>query len=182
MPEHDDDRPPGRPGPLHRVENVLTYASGAAVVLIMILTLIDVAGRTFFRQPLTGTYETVEGFLLVAAVWLGLSRGERYKEHVGVDILVQKVSPRVRLLITAIPLTLVGAIFGYLAYAGFERAIDRWDVTTSTTVIPLPAGATWLVVALGSAVLGIRIVVDVVSGLVRAETTPAEAEEEKDRV
>jgi TRAP-type C4-dicarboxylate transport system permease small subunit len=76
---------------IERLSKWMQVVSGAALVLIMLLTVADVCLRNLFRKPIIGTYEFVGiggaiviGFALPITSWL---RG-----HIFVDFFVQKFS------------------------------------------------------------------------------------------
>src|SRR6266446_5991742 len=62
---------------LWRCELALVYTSVVATIAIMGLTSADALSRYLFNRPITGAYEITEKYLMVAAIFLGLSYAYR---------------------------------------------------------------------------------------------------------
>ncbi len=62
---------------LWRCDLALVYTSVVATIVIMGLTSADALSRYLFNRPITGAYEITEKYLMVAAIFLGLSYAYR---------------------------------------------------------------------------------------------------------
>ena len=67
----------------------------AAGVLMMLHVCADVAGRTLFNRPLTGTTEVVAAFYMVATAFLPWAWVARNDQHIRADIFSRIGPPRV---------------------------------------------------------------------------------------
>ena len=69
---------------------LLRYGLGSIaamlVLLMMMVTTVDVAGRYLFNSPLTGAFEMTE-LLLAALIFLGLPLATEHEEHITVDLI-----------------------------------------------------------------------------------------------
>lgn len=161
---------------LRGTELIMSAAGGALVVLMMLAITIDVIGRHYFNTALTGTYETVQGFFMVGAVWLCLPAVQRAGGNVRVGIVMDRLSPRNQYWVSLAPTTAVAFTLAKLAWTALERGIDRWGDTQYNTLIPLPTGLSWLMMGLGLMVTVLQLVVDVlrpVLGTGESELSPA---------
>ena len=104
---------------MQRFEKVLAALAGRcnriaalAVMAMMLVTTIDVVLR-LFRRPLPGVYEIV-GLLGSLAIAFSLAYTSIEKGHIAVDVLVQRLSPRLQSAIAAV-YSAVGCLFFILA-------------------------------------------------------------------
>ena len=78
-----------------RVEGVLGVAASAILLVMMLLTFLDVVLRYVFNRPPAWVDDAV-GFVLVGVVMLAAAQVLRRGEHIGVDLLTSRLSPRAR--------------------------------------------------------------------------------------
>ena len=75
---------------LSRLSDWLTGLSGLAagtfLVLMMLVTVVDVAGRYFLNAPLPGAFEVTQ-FLMAAIVYAGLPNVSQRESHITIDLL-----------------------------------------------------------------------------------------------
>jgi TRAP-type C4-dicarboxylate transport system permease small subunit len=65
--------------------------------LILLVIVIDVVGRNFFNAPLSWAIEG-SGLFLIGAIFLAVPRVELDREHILLDILYARYSPRMKLI------------------------------------------------------------------------------------
>lgn len=101
--------------------------AGIAIVWVMLAVTLDVASRNFRGRSITGTTDRVE-VVLAFVVFLALAYTQVRKEHVAVEAVVNRTSPRTRkvLNVLAFFLALVGT--GILAYAATRLAIRSFGI------------------------------------------------------
>jgi len=144
------------------VEESLIIVAGMLVVVMMAVTMADVVMRSFFNKPLEGAYEITE-FMMGAVVFLGLAYMQRTKEHLAIEILTDRMSPRVRSVVRASGYLVALALFSAIAYESTAIAYQAWviqDYTMGAAHLPL-----WPVksaIAVGSILFSIRLAVDLV--------------------
>lgn len=86
--------PEGVVGGLAKVIGVLSGAVAAlAILAVLVLTAVNVAGRYLFSAPLRGTEEAT-GFLVVVMVMFGAAEAYRRGDHIRIDILTERLGPR----------------------------------------------------------------------------------------
>ena len=76
---------------LLRGERVLVYAGVVAMLAMMCLTSADALSRYLFNRPILGAYELTEKYLMVAAIFLGLSYAYRGGMFIRVTFLVDRL-------------------------------------------------------------------------------------------
>lgn len=145
-------------------ERLLNNIIGAVLLLgIMVLIVCDVTGRYFFHAPVQGTLEITE-FVMVAVVFLTLSHTQAIKAHIKVDLLTERISPRTRLILALITYFLGLMLFVLIAWEGALSALDAWEIGEVTDgLIPFPTLPAKLTIPIGSFVLCLRFIVDIVN-------------------
>ena len=74
-------------------ELVLVTIAIAATAIMMLLTSADAVFRYAFNSPILGAYEITEKYLIVAAIFLGLSYAYRGGVFIRVTFLVDRLPP-----------------------------------------------------------------------------------------
>ena len=98
---------------------------------MMLLTCVDVIGRYFFNQPVSGGFEITE-MLLAALIFCGLPLVTLRNEHVTVDVL-DPVTPDWLFRLQHVVACLIGLLStGYLAWRLWLRALNM-DAAGETT-------------------------------------------------
>src|SRR5262245_2618530 len=82
---------------LWRCELVLVNAGVLATVVMMLLTSADALSRYLLNRPIIGAYELTEKYLMVAAIYLGLSYAYRGGVFIRVTFVVDRLPPTLKL-------------------------------------------------------------------------------------
>ena len=146
---------------LEMLENAMGWLGNLALAVLMLAVTADVGGRYFLNSPISGVYEIGETYLMVAIVFLGLAQAQRHGANVRVLFVFERFPARLRLWLEVAYLLAAALVFGLIAARATETglheiALGRW----TTGVVPIPTGPSWLIVALGAAVLTLRLAVD----------------------
>lgn len=144
-------------GGLRPVLWVFNAAAGLTVLAIMIVTVVDIAGRYFLAQPFGGTVELTEiGMVLI--VFFGLALTERERRHVTIDVLYSRLPASVRRIV-GLAAQLVGvavvAVGGW-NLIGFHAQMRDGGYTTA--VLGIPIHPLVLAAAAGMALYGLVMV------------------------
>jgi TRAP-type C4-dicarboxylate transport system permease small subunit len=121
---------------MKRIEKFLSIVAAAALFAMMLLTFIDVIGRKFFDESLTGSLELTE-LLMLVLIFFALPLTSLYGEHVIFDLLDRAVSQTGRrlqhLLSNGIcALMLLGA--SWLIVERAQRTAEFGDVTSQLAI------------------------------------------------
>ncbi len=119
------------------LEILLGVTSATVLFLMMMVTVVDVAGRYLFNKPLNGGFEITE-MMLAALIYCGLPLVSQKREHIVVDTF-EPFMPRalVRALDLLADLVCAVVLFG-LGYMIFGRAHRVAEYGDTTNVLKLP--------------------------------------------
>lgn len=141
------------------IERICTTLSVASVIVMAVFITIDVTSRKLLDKPITGCFEITEDYLMVALVFLSLSYVYRQGGHVRVTLFLNYLpSSLMRPLNVLLGIMGLG-FFGLVAVLGWKttmRAIEFKEFSSS--VLAYPLAPAYFMVALGSALLCVRII------------------------
>lgn len=145
---------------LERCERVLAYAGLLATFAMMCLTSADALSRYLLNRPIVGAYEITEKFLMVAAIFLGLSYAYRGGVFIRVTFLVDRLSgmPRALANYLAYLVTLLFCLF--VLTATTMQALRALNDATTLSTMPIPLGPAYCLVPLGFLALTLLLLVD----------------------
>lgn len=116
-----------------RLSKLLFYISGAAILLMMLITCIDVVLR-LFRYALPGTFELV-GFCSAITISFALAHTTIQKGHISVDFIVKLFPKKLQTLIEIITTLLCLYFYSFICYQSFIYAnSQRLSETVSLTL------------------------------------------------
>lgn len=119
------------PAGIERISTALSFLAGIFLLALMVLTVADVAGRTFWNQSIIGTID-ISTLLLVGVAFLGLASAEITARHVAVSIVEERLPLRVRAVGAALRLALMvflGAVLVWGMGEGALSALHRGERT-----------------------------------------------------
>jgi TRAP-type C4-dicarboxylate transport system permease small subunit len=142
---------------LQRCEIALVFAGVVATFLMMCLTSGDAISRYLFNRPVMGAYEITEKYLMVAAVFLGLSYAYRGGGFIRVTFLVDRLPGRFKLAADYVAHAISLFICFVLLLATTQQAIRSLSDDTTLSALPIPVGPAYWFVPLGF--LGLTVLV-----------------------
>jgi len=161
------------------LEKLMIYLSAVIVAVMMLLTATDVFLRYGLNRPIQDSFELSQ-FMMAGLVFLGIPYIQSIKGHVSVEFLTSRLSPTAREI-----LKIFGYLFGLFIYVIVTRqsalfALDAWktnDYTMGVVHYPLwPAKST---VPMGSGILCIRLILDIIHDSVKLLGRQTEGKEGK---
>jgi len=130
---------------------------------LMLLTVGDVTGRSFFNKPIPGTFELSE-YMLAGIVLLGAAYTQQVKGHVRVDFLTGRCFPRTRSVLQAVT-TLAGLlIIAIMVWQGYLEGIHEKTVSDQLRVPQWPFK---LLVAVGGLLLWLELLLDFIASVMK---------------
>lgn len=136
-----------------RISRIAAGIAGAACLAALAMICYAVAMRYFLGRPQGWTDEAV-GWLIVVAVMFAVPEAQRRAEHIGVDALVEKLSPAGRRLLLSFGVLAVALTALIMIREGWEmvafsrmvgmKAIGIPEVSLWTVQIFVPLGAVLL--------------------------------------
>jgi TRAP-type C4-dicarboxylate transport system permease small subunit len=121
---------------IDRIMAAMKVVGAGCLIGMTLLTCADVVGR-FFRHPIFGSVEIV-GFMATLAVAMALPYTHRIKGHIGVEILVRKLSQRTQRIVDICTGLLSLALFGIVAWrmAVYARTMQQSGEVSMNLELP----------------------------------------------
>lgn len=145
---------PDGPGRLDRIEHRLRTALGMLVALLMaaiaVICFVEVILRYVFGASLSW-YDEFVGYLLVWLTFLGAVLAQSYRQHIGIENLVEMASGKKRRLLEIANHLLMVAIHLVLLVYGAELAARF--LREAAITLPVPMGLIYAVVPLSAALM-----------------------------
>jgi TRAP-type C4-dicarboxylate transport system permease small subunit len=130
---------------------------------LMLLTVGDVMGRSFFNKPIPGTFELSE-YMLAVIILLGAAYTQQVKGHVGVDFLTSRYSPRTQAVFQFITTVASLFIIAILVWYGYIEGIHEKAVSDQ---LRIPQWPFKLLVAAGGLLLWLELMLDLISSALK---------------
>lgn len=154
---------------VHAAVMVFTCIAACAAAVMVIVIVINVVGRFLFRQPFHGTIELVE-IMTVVLVYSVLPYTELRKRHVHVELVVSRFPRKARAVLASV-MCFAGAVF--FVIMGWQA----WELTLanispcvlSTDTLSIPFAPFVFVIAAGSLLLGLEMLINGFRPLSREE-------------
>jgi TRAP-type C4-dicarboxylate transport system permease small subunit len=145
---------------LARGEIVLVSVSMLAAFAIMCLTSADALSRYLLNRPIIGAYEITEKYLMVAAIYLGLSYAYRGGVFIRVTFLVDRLPDPAKLLANYFAYLVSLAFCLIILVATTQQALRALEDNTTLSTLPLPVGPAYSFVPLGFLALTVAMLAD----------------------
>jgi len=153
---------------IQAVALMLLLLGASGLVLSMVLGFADVIGTKFLDYPVPGTLEFTESNM-VLVVFGALAYTQSKRGHIRVEIFYNLFAPRARALLDAFTHLIALIYFGLLCWLGIQEAIYSWGISEATMgTIRFPLFPARMLLAVGTALLLLQLVIDIVNDLARA--------------
>jgi TRAP-type C4-dicarboxylate transport system permease small subunit len=144
---------------VHSTTRGVSFISGLAVMLMMLLTCADVILR-LFGHPIPGTYELV-GFLGAVTISFAMAYTSVEKSHIAVEIFVERLPRRLQYFLESVISLISFILFAVIARQCFVYTLDmkqsgEVSLTLGMPIYPIIAG-----VAVGCVFLSLVLLFDV---------------------
>lgn len=131
------------------LEKLLIWLAVIATAAMMLLTSADALLRYAINQPIIGAYEVTEKYLMVAAIFLGMSYAYRGGAFIRVTFLVDRLPKPLRLLTDAIAYLVCLTTMVVLLWATGLQAVREIGGSTTLATLPIPTGPSYALVPIG---------------------------------
>lgn len=132
-------------------------AIGAGFIgLMMMVTVIDVAGRRFFNAPLTGSMD-LSILMMVVVVFSSIAYCELGKGHIVIDLIVPRLQKRTQAFINSFMYLLFLLFFAWATWRIFIRALELLRNETVSATLEIPVFPFMFVATLGCALLSLLV-------------------------
>ena len=147
---------------LHKIVFFLCVIGAAAMFFVMLLTVADVIGRSFFTRPIIGTYE-ISRYFLVVIVLLGIGYAQQTGQHVAVDYFVTKLPPRGQFVFENIATLLGLAFFALVTWEGWKGGWNSIHSKLVSDTIHMPLYPFEFLIAVGAFCMCIELLLKLVT-------------------
>lgn len=107
-----------------KTNQILSGFCGWLMIGMMFLLVADIVGRSIGR-PIQGMAE-LSVFVMMIVIYLGLARCEQHREHVGLELVVNALPPRARMVATIAKHVIAVCTVGLLLYSVFLNAVSSY--------------------------------------------------------
>ena len=122
---------------LQKINRWIAGVGACFLIPLMLITAADVVGRDVFNHPIPGVIELSQ-YLLAVSILLGLAYTQQIKGHVGVSVLISRLSTRAQIIMSLFG-TLVGLfLFILLAWQGLVIGLEEKTVSDMLRVPQYP--------------------------------------------
>lgn len=136
--------------------------AGASLLAMMLLGAIDIIGTKFFSRPVPGAYEATEA-LLVLTVFLALAHAQAFRQHIAVDLVVERLGPTARLALHVLAQALTLGVFAVIAWRGWVLGLRSLAIREyASGIIPFPVYPSKLALAVGATLMALQSLLDLV--------------------
>tara|TARA_B100000315_G_scaffold48000_1_gene42739 strand:+ start:114 stop:608 length:495 start_codon:yes stop_codon:yes gene_type:complete len=130
------------------VVTAMAYAAGAVLLVLMVVTTADVAGRYFFNEPLTGVFDLTH-FAVLIMVFLGLAYCGYKGGHVAIELLYDKLARPVAKVLDRLVNAVGAALFLTIAWRSIIQSIDVMEFGEASQLLLIPYYPFYWLVAFG---------------------------------
>lgn len=121
------------------IQNIIVYGtkvSGYALLVAMLIIVINVVIRSFFRKVIPDSLDLF-GLIMVAVIGFAMSHTALQKGHVQVDLIASRFPPRVSTITDILVSFLSLGIWSLVTWGGINMIIENW-VRDKTPVLEIP--------------------------------------------
>jgi TRAP-type C4-dicarboxylate transport system permease small subunit len=149
------------------VEKICGRIAGGLIMVLMLLTAADVAGRFLFNSPILGAYEISE-ILMVGIVFLGIAYVQSNKGHVIIEVVTVRMPEKGKIALDTLGYTIGFLMMVLITWdsGGYAlKAFITHDYSSGLAKIPLWPGKS--LVPLGAGLISLRLLSDIVFNIRR---------------
>ena len=155
------------------LSRMLNLVGVSFLVILMLLTTADVAGRYFFNNPLSGALELSEYFMAVV-IMLGLAYTASVRGHIKIELLISHWPPRVQAALDSIGCLIGAVVAALIVWQGALGALDSLRVGLVSDILAVPAFPFHFLIPLGAFVLCLVLIVQFFESLDKARKSGSE--------
>jgi TRAP-type C4-dicarboxylate transport system permease small subunit len=154
----------------------LGIVSGFATLMIMLVVVTDVAGRSLLNIPLHMSTEISE-LLMVVLVFLGLAAAQGNRQNFAIDIATRHLPENLQLLVETLGYVFSFVLVAVLAWLSTKQAYSAFERgETGFGIVAFPIWPARFILAFGLWLLALQFLCDILRYLIGAPRISAEAE------
>ncbi len=146
------------------IEEATVAVNMVVVFAMMGVVVYGVVMRYLFDSPVSLVTE-LTGFMMVSLTFLSLSYVYRIRHHVAVSFFLARGSRRTQWLFGLAGTLLCLITFVLMTWGGWKYAYQAWQLSLTSEEASIPLFPPRLLVPLGSALICLRLLADLVRGI-----------------
>ncbi|MEM9357357.1 MAG: TRAP transporter small permease [Pseudomonadota bacterium] len=155
---------------IERLALVILLIGGLGLLMSMFLGVGDVIGTQFLASPLPGAKELTES-TMVLIVFGALTYAQIQRSHIRVELLYTRMGPRGRAVMDVIADIAALLFFSLMLWQAINEALFSIQLKEATVgLIRFPLYPARIILAAGTALLIVRLLIDLLQDLQRVRT------------
>lgn len=143
-------------GVLGRVEDGFNLIAAASIMLLMLLAVVQIFGRTLFNFPIPGFIDLTEQAMAVFT-FMGIAYCQRVGGHIRMEIVLGMFRGRMLWISEFIGVFIVWILVNVLIVGSWFHFNRSWTIGDSTIDIGLPTWPSKLIVPVALTLLSLRL-------------------------
>jgi TRAP-type C4-dicarboxylate transport system permease small subunit len=143
---------------IHRIVYYGAFIGTVVLLILMLLTTADVAGRKFIDRPVPGAYE-LAAYMLAVIVLLGLGFAQQSEANVRIEFLTDKMARNVQGFFVAFFALGAAVFFSLLVWQGITGSIKAMQTNMGSDVLHIPSYPFQFLVSVGALFLVLELLI-----------------------
>jgi TRAP-type C4-dicarboxylate transport system permease small subunit len=123
---------------IDRLALAMCACAGWLFVICALFVTFDVLARRFFGFSSQSTTE-LSGYMLAVGIAWGMAGALEARSHVRIDVLIQRVPPRLRGYLHWVALATLVLFLGFVVYGAWQTASESWELrATDNSLLKTP--------------------------------------------
>lgn len=158
---------------LRSLDRLDDLAAGLALFACFTVVCVEMTGRSFFGVSWLWS-EELSRYLIIASTYFGASAAVRTREHIRVELLIDRFGPRARRLAEIAIALACAALTGVVAVVGTRWVGDTASLglMSAESSLPVPIWVFQAVVPIGFGLMALRFLAQAVSLARRGARAP----------
>ena len=153
---------------LHRATSIFSKVGQAILMAMVLLTVVDVILRRIFNHPLSSSLELSQ-VMLVIVVFSSVAYCGIKRSHVCIDALTSQFSLKIQAILKSMMGLFGVLLFSAMGWGSIVLALDKLANQSVTGILPIPVYPFVFLVAFGSILLALILLVRFIDSLISME-------------
>ncbi|MFC1863947.1 TRAP transporter small permease [Thermodesulfobacteriota bacterium] len=147
--------------PLNVIERLFTFLAMISVFMMACLTAADALGRYFLNQPISGTFEVTENYLMIFAVYFAFAYAYKNGANVRLTFVVSRLPSRATLVINHFVQIFSILYIVFLFISATRINLGRLNnVVELTQTFSIPMWPAYLIISVGLVFVSLFVILD----------------------
>lgn len=144
---------------------VLNGIGAVAVAVMAVHICVDVLMRFLFNAPGENTLPLTTYYYMIAIAFMGVLAAEERRDHITVTVLVDRLSPAARLVVSVFAAVLTLLLLAAFAWYGFQSAVGSFEDGEVAGAAEMTVWPSRFLVPFGFAAYGVVLLMHLVQEL-----------------